>query len=142
MNFSFKRNEPAKISPVGFPLWSPPEAIVEALGDDNEMVVELIDAFQTDTRARLERVRAALSAGDATQLRREAHTVKGSSRQIGADALGEVCEQIEHADQSTSLAQFAELVQRMQELFAQIDGSMSAYRARRGPASTPVFRNA
>jgi HPt (histidine-containing phosphotransfer) domain-containing protein len=112
--------------------WTPHAGLLEAISGDDAVLAELIDAFKTDTEIRLQRIRAALEIADVARLRSEAHTITGSARQIGAEALAEVCQQVELANALTPLARFSGLVLRMQELFGEVACAMSSYRSFRG----------
>ena len=112
--------------------WTPNAGLLEALSGDDEALTELIDAFKTDTETRLQRIRAALEIADVARLRSEAHTITGSARQIGAEALAEVCQQIALASALTPLSRFSGLVLRMQELFGDVACAMASYRSFRG----------
>ena len=67
------------------------------VGGDGEFLVELIDEFLADAPVQLESLREGLGSGDAEGARRAAHTLKGTSRTFGADALGILCQEAETA---------------------------------------------
>ena len=127
MNSPRALNSPAEARPAFRLKWAPDAGLKEALGGDEESIAELVDAFTTDTAARLQRMRAALLAGDGTRLRNEAHPIKGSSRQVGAGALGDVCQQVELAPAPTTLPEFSSLVELAQERFSEIAAAMADY---------------
>ncbi|EXI80614.1 MAG: Signal transduction histidine-protein kinase BarA [Candidatus Accumulibacter appositus] len=56
---------------------------------------KVITAYLLDTPARLTRLRAAADAGDAKTLNREAHTLKSSSANVGAERLAALCAELE-----------------------------------------------
>jgi HPt (histidine-containing phosphotransfer) domain-containing protein len=62
---------------------------------DAELVEELIAMFQTDTSSRLEVLRHAVAARNNGVVGAEAHTIKGSAMQVGANRLAEFCRQME-----------------------------------------------
>lgn len=62
---------------------------------DTELIDELIAIFQTDTAGRLENLQRAVAAGDYEVAGAEAHTIKGSASQVGANRLAEFCRQME-----------------------------------------------
>jgi PAS domain S-box-containing protein len=53
-------------------------ALLSSLGDDRELLAELLHIFRTDHPRTLERLRAALAAGDVQEVRFAAHALKGS----------------------------------------------------------------
>lgn len=56
--------------------------------------VPIVDAFLNDLPARLELLRAAIERGDIAVVRHEAHTMKGSSSNLGATGFACVCAQL------------------------------------------------
>jgi FOG: HPt domain len=77
-----------------------PEAIanLRSLGDegDDTFLKEIIGIYLEDTPLRLADIRAAASAGDTMLYTRSAHTIKGSSSNVGAAAVRALAEQLEH----------------------------------------------
>ncbi len=57
----------------------------------------LIQTYISDSRDRLEALHQALSDGDPDAFGKAAHSFKGSSINIGAPRLGELCQHIEQA---------------------------------------------
>jgi len=60
-----------------------------------DFVTELIDLFLNDTAVQLESLRVAVSNNHAPEVRRLAHLVKGSSGNIGAGGMAELCQEME-----------------------------------------------
>ena len=56
---------------------------------------ELVETFLTDTGKRLEMMERALRSHDLATLGLHAHGLKGSSRNIGANPLADLCETLE-----------------------------------------------
>ena len=56
----------------------------------------LIDAFHEDAQRMLAEARAALETGQAADLRRAGHTLKGNAANLGLMALAEVARELEH----------------------------------------------
>lgn len=76
-------------------------------GGETALVEELIQIFQSDAAERLEVLARALDAADYPIVRQEAHTIKGSALQVGANRVAEVCRQMEleaHKPQPQGLA--------------------------------------
>jgi len=107
--------------------WTPPSWLLEVAPDDESVIVELIDVFKTATETSLQQMRSALAAVDVPRLKTEAHRTKGSARQVGADALAEICQALELASSQTSLARLAELLDRGQQVFAETGNAMTSY---------------
>jgi len=62
------------------------------MADDFKM---LIDVFISDSETRLGVIQAAIQSKDADGLRASAHSLKGSSLNISADTLTELCRKLE-----------------------------------------------
>jgi two-component system sensor histidine kinase/response regulator len=69
------------------------------LGDDDELIRDVVDLFLADHVDILGAMRAAIPAGDFEQVQRVAHTIKGAASNLSApgvvgaaDALEELCE--------------------------------------------------
>ncbi|MCU7835519.1 MAG: Hpt domain-containing protein [gamma proteobacterium symbiont of Taylorina sp.] len=65
----------------------------EIMEDDFD---ELIETFILDGQAQLDNLRTATDAQLAADIRSIAHTLKGSSANLGANALSGVCKDLEH----------------------------------------------
>ena len=56
---------------------------------------DFLRQFNVDGRARIDKMRQAVVDGDTATLEREAHTLKGGSRELGARHLSELCFELE-----------------------------------------------
>ncbi len=65
---------------------------------------ELVERFEADGATRLARMENALATGAAEMLYQEAHGLKGSSRNLGAGVLGNLCADLESLGQAANLA--------------------------------------
>lgn len=70
---------------------------LEMVGGDRGFLAELVAEYRTDGLSRLADMRTALAAGAAEDLRRAAHTLKGSSASLGANDLAATCRDVEAA---------------------------------------------
>jgi HPt (histidine-containing phosphotransfer) domain-containing protein len=59
------------------------------------LVVELIDDFLHSAEVTIEALRTALANGAFDEVQRSAHSLKGSSLNIGADGVGRLCAEME-----------------------------------------------
>ena len=75
---------------------------MSAEGDDS-FLNEIIGIFLDDTPKRLDELRSAFAARDQQTFTRAAHSIKGSSSNIGAMRLRVLAEQLEHASRQSSL---------------------------------------
>jgi HPt (histidine-containing phosphotransfer) domain-containing protein len=107
--------------------WTPPKLLRELAADGSGLETELIEAFKTDTATRLQRLHSAAANADAARLRMEAHTIKGSARQMGADAIASMCQEIELAAIEAPPWRLAERVDRLEAHFAEVSRAMTLY---------------
>ena len=108
--------------------WTPPEMILELAGDDSpELIPELIEAFRTDGRRRFEKARAAIDGKNLKSLRDEIHTIKGGAKQMGADVMTTMCEEIEIAVGDAPLQAVRELVNGLASQFEMLCLAMAEY---------------
>jgi len=93
-------------------------AVAELKGVMGSDFALLAQTFFTDSGQRIEAVRAALDASDAEALRRAAHSFKGSSSNMGAPHLAELCRALEELGRGGSVQGGRQL---LDELAAEFD---------------------
>ena len=82
--------------------------LVEALGEED--VAGLLEIFLGDSMEQLDVIRGHLGTGDLHALGRAAHTLKGSSLNMGAQDLASACAALEKAeDVGAARALFSEV---------------------------------
>lgn len=86
-------------------------------GDGGEFLREIIGIFIEDTGARIAELKQALAAGDARTFTRAAHSVKGSSSNIGAREVRILAEQLEHRSKDGPLPPLAELLPTLEAAY-------------------------
>lgn len=82
--------------------------LAAALGD--ESVIGIVDAFKDVSLNQMKLMEEATARNDAAKLRQEAHSLKSSSANLGAQTLSEICLQLEKAEAVTS--EVSELLQK------------------------------
>jgi PAS domain S-box-containing protein len=115
---------PAPVEPSALPTRS---SLLDRLGGDEEVFVEVIKIFLEDAPHLLTGMDDALNAGDAKTLRRLAHTLKGSSGTAGAEALQQASLRLEQAATAGNLASAATLIPPVKELAAVVFETMGAW---------------
>jgi len=75
-----------------------------------EMFIEIIETFLSDTPVRLKLLNNALTNNDLTVLTEESHSIKGSSSNIGALKLSALCSVIEKESRNNTILNQAENV--------------------------------
>ena len=81
--------------------------LVEITGGDLDFVDELVDTYLEDGERQLDAMRAAVDQGDIASLTRAAHSLKSSSVNVGALALGNRCRTLEEAARGGSVGDAA-----------------------------------
>lgn len=95
-------------------------------GDNDEFLREIIMIYLEDTPQRIAELEQSLAAGDAPKFTRAAHSIKGSSANLGAMAVRGVAEQLERRSHDAGLANVAELIAELKAEFARAQVAFSA----------------
>lgn len=91
--------------------------LADTFGDDHEFMISLLETYIASSSDLMERLRQSFAARDAEAVKRLAHTLKGSSRSIGANAMGDLFEAIENGGYDrvgAASTAFEELVQEIE----------------------------
>ena len=89
-----------------------------------DVLDEVLRMFLDEVPRRIDRLRAAWSAGDVTEVHRAAHSLKGSAGNIGAHALYAVCKQLDERGKAGDLAGTEHLVAALAEEFGKVEGEI------------------
>jgi HPt (histidine-containing phosphotransfer) domain-containing protein len=87
-------------------------------GDDGEFLREIVSIYIEDTPKRIAELKASLAAGDTATFARAAHTIKGSSSNVGAVALRGVAERMESVSKRQGLAAATPLIAECEAEFS------------------------
>ena len=101
----------------------------EISGGDVEFEKELVQTFFDAGTELLDSYRRAVGAGDAAAATHASHTLKGSSRSIGANPFSNVCEAAEKAARAGDIAKCAELVPDLEESYSVLEESAKLFLA-------------
>ncbi len=85
-----------------------------------DVLKEVLKLFLEDVPGRLARLRAAREAGNAVELQRVAHSLKGSSGNIGANAMLAVCRLLDELGKSGDVSSGSGLVESLDAEFARV----------------------
>lgn len=88
---------------------------------------ELVERFVQDGNRRMALLRDAVPARDFDTVHAEAHGLKGSSRNIGANALGDVCGKLEQSGRDKKPDGLATLFAAVEQEFAAVCGELRTY---------------
>jgi len=102
-----------------------------ASGGDDSFLDELFSSFLDDATATIDLLRQAARSGDAEGLANAAQSLKGSSGNVGACPLADICERLETLGKVDSLARAGELVDQLEQEFGRVKGALSTWSASR-----------
>jgi HPt (histidine-containing phosphotransfer) domain-containing protein len=89
-------------------------------GGDASFVVELITMFGEDSPPRLEGIATALVAGDAAELAKNAHSLKGTGSNFGADQFRSLAQAIETAGKEGDISGVPPLLEELKSEFVRV----------------------
>jgi len=95
-------------------------------GDNDEFLREITGIFLEDTPMRIAELDHSLKVGDVVSFTRAAHSIKGSSSNLGAAALRSVSEKLETLSRTKGLADVAGLVAEIKTEFARAECELAA----------------
>jgi CheY-like chemotaxis protein len=91
-----------------------------------DILAELIAVYLRDTPSRLATLHEALAHADAGSLRGAAHSLKGSSSQIGAAQMAQLCADLEEQARAADLAGAAQTLRRLDAAFGRVHAHLQA----------------
>lgn len=89
---------------------------------------ELIETYISDTDLRLSRLKSAFAEGDLAIVSQEAHGIKGSSRNIGANPLGHLCELVEYQARDGKLQDGQQQIAAIEKRLAAVHKCLRSFR--------------
>jgi HPt (histidine-containing phosphotransfer) domain-containing protein len=78
--------------------------LLDMTDGDAAWLRELLDTYVADTRRRLDELHVVLAGGEATEIQRAAHGIKGSSSNIGARRMADLCHEVEDVARAGDVA--------------------------------------
>ena len=105
--------------------------LLEITGGDMDFVDELVDTYLADGEEQLEALREAAARNAVADLVRPAHSLKSSSLNLGALALGELARSLEEAARGGAVEGAADRVDAITVAFADARQVLLDERARR-----------
>jgi two-component system sensor histidine kinase/response regulator len=100
---------------------------IRALSADrgDALVHKVIAAYVDDTPQHLDTLRQAIAALDALKLRKAAHSLKSSSANVGAEALAQMCKEMEHLGRTETTEGASGILTDMELEFQAVRHSLS-----------------
>ena len=103
------------------------ERLASISGGDADFEREIAGEYLAQSRQLLVQISQAIESGDAATLQRAAHTLKGSSRTVGAEGLGAISAELETNGSLADPATTAELLARAQAGLASTARQLDEY---------------
>ena len=95
-------------------------------GDNDEFLREIAGIFLEDTPQRIAELEQSLVLGDQQRFTRAAHSIKGSSSNLGAAALRAAAEKLETQARTNGLIEVGALVTEIKKQYARAESALSA----------------
>jgi HPt (histidine-containing phosphotransfer) domain-containing protein len=86
-----------------------------------DVLTEILQMFLQEVPVRIDRLRNAWTAGNIEEMRRAAHSLKGSAGNIGAHALHAVCTELDDKGRSGDVAPIPGLVDALGIEFGKVE---------------------
>jgi HPt (histidine-containing phosphotransfer) domain-containing protein len=102
-------------------------ALSDSVGGDDAFVADLVETYLADGAVQLAAIDAAVRSREAEALVRPAHTLKSSSRTVGANRLGELSRQIEMLGRSGSTTGAGELAGEARTEWTDVEAALRAW---------------
>lgn len=93
-------------------------------GDNGEFLREIVSIYIEDTPKRLAELKSCLASGDATTFTRAAHTIKGSSANVGAQLLKATAERLEAISRRDGLGGVSGLIAECDAEFERVKAEL------------------
>jgi HPt (histidine-containing phosphotransfer) domain-containing protein len=89
-------------------------------GDNGEFLKEIVSIYIEDTPKRIAELKQYIASGDVKSFTRAAHTIKGSSANLGAQILKGIGERMEFVARKDGLASMPSMVVDCEAEFAKV----------------------
>ncbi|WP_052507049.1 PAS domain S-box protein [Desulfonatronovibrio magnus] len=90
------------------------------VGGDKELAVNILKGFLEQNRQRMVEMARVIAEGSSIGVQEYAHAIKGSAMTISAQALADVCEQLEEAGKNGDIELYRDLGQRIEYEFERL----------------------
>jgi len=104
-------------------------------GEDGDLVAELVSMYLEHAPKSIAKIKDALARSNLEGLAKTAHTLKSSSRNLGARAVGEICQALEDLTTLEPRAQVCKLVEDLEHQFVDASRALKGFLTKDGHAS-------
>lgn len=91
---------------------------------DPELLLDLLQMFLDDGPQKVQAITEGVAAGDFEKAERAAHSLKGSSGNLGARLLQEACEQMQLASRSHKLDEIRKIAPQLSANYARAEAEL------------------
>ena len=94
-------------------------------GDGGEFLREIVAIYIEDTPKRIADMKTCLASGDVQTFTRAAHTIKGSSANVGAQVLKNIAERLEVISRRDGLAAVSDMIAECDAEFERVKAELT-----------------
>ena len=98
--------------------------LADVAGDDEEFIVELVNAFLSGGEETLQELRAAVELGDATAIGRAAHKLKGAAANLHVNTLATLSFELETRAKAGQQSDWRADLEKIAAEFARVGGGL------------------
>ena len=95
--------------------------LLDSVGDDEEVIAQLVDIFLENSRQRVTMLQKAIDSGDTAEIGSQTHAFKGASGSIGAMPLFELCRELEMLLKDGKMMELARCYQMVSAEFERVE---------------------
>lgn len=103
------------------------QVLIDSLDNDMESVKEICDVFLQDIPLQLEALGESINSGDCGAASRQAHSIKGASGYVGADAVRELAFTMEKAGKGDNISELTQKLPELQQAYDEASNSITTY---------------
>jgi CheY-like chemotaxis protein len=107
-----------------------------AVGDDRELLAELVDAFQVESPQRMQAIEVAIAARDGEELQRQAHSLKSAVQFFGVDHATDLARRLEDIGREHNFAAAPQLLAALRTELNDLQARLAS-----GPTADCGLRN-
>lgn len=107
------------------------EDALQRLGNDQELLRDIMQIYLEDSPAMVEKIHAAVSGCDANGLQRAAHSLKGLAANLSAAEVVGVAAQLEHMGAARNLAEAAKAAAAIDQRVAELNEALQNFLRRK-----------
>jgi two-component system, sensor histidine kinase and response regulator len=100
---------------------------LDTSGDGNELLRRIISIYLDNASSQLEMLEQAWAKGEIETIHSISHTLKSSSGQVGANALAELCREVENQARNHLYDSSGEMLARIQREFSNAQTALATY---------------